>query len=161
MLGIAFNDYIYIDGGEVYYEEDGTVYNAALNSTYSLPLSESWTPSTVQLKQIDKGQSRPLNRENLWPNNDGKSILVFNGDLSNAIYLTSANQPASNQLWEFTPDGNGSGTWTLVSLAGNLVQSVAAASTFVNGSACTFDQHYMTNEFLLTLSPRPRCIVTD
>lgn len=76
------------------------------------------------------------NRENLWPSTDGNFIFLFNGAVSGAVDLTNNNRPAANQLWTFTPDGHGSGNWTLNSVANTLTQSVAAADTVANGSAC-------------------------
>lgn len=134
--GIALGEYIYIDGGEVYYKENGIVYNNAANSTHPSPISESWTPGSVRLKRIDKGRSLVYNRENLWPSNDGKSIFTFNGDVSSTILSTSLANRLDSLIWKFVPDENGGGSWRLSSVANRLVQSVCAASTVANDSAC-------------------------
>jgi len=90
------------------------------------------------LNPIDEGLTPALNRENLWPRTDKKTVLAFNGDVSSATLLTADNQPSSTQLWELTPDDRGGGFWNLVSVVDGLTQSVAAAGTPANGSACTF-----------------------
>jgi len=114
--------------------------NNGINSTYSLPVSTDWTPQDVRLNRIDRGLSPALNRENLWPSTDNKTILAFNGDVSSAVLLTAGNQPSSAQLWGFTPDDHGGGVWNPVSVAGSLTQSTAAAGTYANGSGCKFNQ---------------------
>ena len=107
------------------------------NSTYSLPVSQSWDPSSVLLTRIDKGVAPVFNRPNLWPTRDNQTFFSFNGELTQIVdYNITGDPPSSAQLWEFVPDRRGSGQWQLLRVAPESVtQSVAGAVAAAKGSA--------------------------
>ena len=115
---------------------DGSGINTVpYNSTYSLDLSTSWSPSDAHFNVIDKGSCPVLNRPNLWPHPDGKSYYSFNGDVSKAIAYEGRHPPEEPQLWQFIPNGITNGTWRLAQEESSLIQSQSSRSVSGNGSA--------------------------
>ena len=124
------------DGGEVYRDQDGNRTGLPANSTYSLRVASSWDPASVRLTRIEKGDAPVYNRANLFPNTDDRSFFSYNGDLSHAIkYYPGYDPPDNPQLWQFTPNGAGGGTWTLFDTIITLTQSENAGLATANGSA--------------------------
>lgn len=119
-----------------HHTSDGTNVALPSNSTYSLDLSQSWSPANVQFNAIDKGDCPVLNRPNLWPAQDGTSYYSYNGDVSQARPIATRNPPNQAELWQFTPDGIRNGTWRRVEDApSTFIQSQGSKSAFGNGSA--------------------------
>jgi hypothetical protein len=131
-IGIVVGEYLYIDGGEIYYlDSQNSPQSVPLNSTYSISLASSWTNASVSLNQIPKGSAPVLNSADVWADKSGTAFYSYNGIVSQAY--TSPPQPPSAQLWQFVPDGN-SGSWTIVD-APNLKRLTYAGCTSGNGSA--------------------------
>lgn len=129
LVAIVVGNYLYIDGGEVYISESGTVAAYAgsrppfactqhtcriadqslENSTYSIDLTISWTNDTSSTPwyQTDKGYTPLLNNEVLWKDSSNTSFYAYDGSL---VPNLGQNTP-SNQLWQFIPDGSNSGYW--------------------------------------------------
>ncbi|KAH8892581.1 hypothetical protein GQ53DRAFT_822784 [Thozetella sp. PMI_491] len=114
MIGVLGN-YLYIDGGEVSQyvsDREDTVISRPSNSTLSIPLDKSWTPSTAIFSTVSKGASRVVKQGALWT--DPSSGLFYEwageGPYGNRI---GAN---NSHIWKFTPDGKGGGLWAV---AGN------------------------------------------
>ncbi|KAJ9608146.1 hypothetical protein H2200_007134 [Cladophialophora chaetospira] len=151
LSSIVCGDYLYLDGGVVFTENE----TLPVKSTYSIPLAESWDPSEVQLKRIDKGDAAPVyNNPNLWLQTDNASFFSFNGDIAGEWLGTARTPKATPELWRFAPDGHGSGSWSLISTVPNLAQSVNAALATSNGVAYFLggDQTEGTNPILLSES---------
>nr|CDP31338.1 Putative protein of unknown function [Podospora anserina S mat+] len=108
---IVLGDYLYIDGGEVSHLDNGknsTDKRAshALNHTLSLPLNISWNNQTVAFNKIPKPPSVPsLNCQAAWRDPSGTAFYIWGGITS---YRT---QPPPSELWKFTADGYGGGSW--------------------------------------------------
>ena len=136
MLGVILGDVLYIDGGDLtHLNSDATFVYLPSNSTYSVDLSESWEPKSVQFNAIDKGDCPVLNRPNLWPAQDGKSYYSYNGDVSQARPNSTRNPPNQAELWQFTPNGIKDGTWRRAGYAPTtFIQSQGSKSAFVDGS---------------------------
>lgn len=84
-----------------------------MDSTLSIPLSTSWTNSTVVVSAVNRGESQlNLSSEILWTNNnsDSNSFYVFGGE---DLEGTASQQDPP--LWEFTADGSGGGSWAQAS----------------------------------------------
>ncbi|KIW32491.1 uncharacterized protein PV07_04034 [Cladophialophora immunda] len=129
---IVIGDYLYIDGGEIYYLDDQkSPRSLPLNSTYSVSLTSTWTNRSISLNPIAKGSAPVLNGANVWPDDAGTSFYSFNGIVSQAY--TTPPEPPPDQLWQFLPDGS-SGSWTIVD-APNLKRLNKAGSTSGNGSS--------------------------
>ena len=129
LVAIVVGNYLYIDGGEVYIDESGTVAAYAgsrppfacthdtcriadqspENSTYSIDLTISWTNDTSSTPwyQTDKGYAPLLNNEVLWKDSSNTSFYAYDGSL----VPNSGQSTPSNQLWQFIPDGSNSGYW--------------------------------------------------
>ena len=139
-LGVLLGETLYRDGGDFTSTsdvlDDGTILSYPLNSTYSLDLSTSWSPSEAVWNVIDKGDCPILNRPNLWPDPGGRAYYSFNGDVSQAGGVHHG-PPASAQLWRFTPDGLKDGSWGLVGPVSAPVQlqMQAAKVSYGNESA--------------------------
>lgn len=129
------DNHLYIDGGEVYYVNNGSAPKPLpLNSTYSIDLSASWTNDSVVLHQIDKTSApRSLNAGNTFPDPSGTSFYQWNGKISSALPYDQLPDPPSASLWQFRTDGD-LGKWSLVT-APNLKRLARSASTQGNGTA--------------------------
>ena len=88
------------------------------NLTLGIDLSKDWVNSTVQLVQTTRpNDSVPLNLETLWWSETQDTIYRFGGEISDA----NGTKPADGQeriatvppesIWQFKPDGRGSGDW--------------------------------------------------
>ena len=78
----------------------------SVNSTLSIPLASSWTPSTVAISAIPK--TGPIkNNVYLWTDASTKSFYSFGGQWLGGRNITSS------ALWKFTADDSGGGIWSL------------------------------------------------
>lgn len=106
---IVVGNYLYIDGGEIFFDDGGTIVQYQSNNTYSIDLSSSWTNATISLNRIEKDiEARSLNRPDLWLNADLATFSSYNGELS---WFYTAVNPPPNALYRFDPDGSGGGQW--------------------------------------------------
>jgi len=139
---IVVGNYLYIDGGEIFYQNGNDTVQTEAKNTYSIDLSSSWTNATVSIKQIDNAiDGRALNSPKLWPGLDKSTFFSYNGE--KAWFTTPANPPA-NKLYKFTSDGVGAGQWSEDD------ESYTASSNFTNlarvagsASACGPDTCYV------------------
>ncbi|KAK5116523.1 hypothetical protein LTR85_009148 [Meristemomyces frigidus] len=135
----VLGDFLYLDGGTIITNLDhGDVSMLeTLNDTLSIPLSTSWTNSTVSFSAVNRGTypTQPsLGGEDLWLSNDSTSFYTFGGELP----FTSIGTPVYPKLWLFTADGNGGGNWSEAtsgedSTYRSLVQPSHALATSGNG----------------------------
>ncbi|KAI1214118.1 uncharacterized protein F4807DRAFT_114821 [Annulohypoxylon truncatum] len=139
---VAFSYYLYIDGGELSQQVNGTGSNGtqsgqtypsyAANSTFSLNLNESWTNETVTFRSITK--TAPLIDQQIYwsdPTNGAGALYTWGG------MAVGSDPPPENQLWLFNTDGTGGGTWSEVTQGdfrdfSKLSQPVGAAFTQAN-----------------------------
>lgn len=121
---VVAGNYLYIDGGEIYYNDGNHTTLIPSQSTYSIDVSSSWTNTTVVIKQIDKSiDGRILLRPKLWPAVDNSSFYSYNGVKS---WIPPSGDPPPNKLYKFTSDGSGGGQWS------EEEQSYTASSNFTN-----------------------------
>ena len=103
-----------------------------MNQTITIPLSTSWTNSTVQIQATDFPSSFPhMKSPTLWLDESSNLIWFFNGETS-FITATDAD-PLS--IWAFSPDKSGSGTWKennspTDDVFNNLTRSYGCGSTY-------------------------------
>lgn len=76
-----------------------------MNETLSLSLKESWTNSTVQFHVVEQ-KAPSFSKAALWRSPDEKSAYWWGGNVF-------AGGPAAKNLWQFTADSKGGGTWQL------------------------------------------------
>jgi len=100
-----------------------------VNETLSIPLSSSWTNTTVSITAISKS-SPVLNRPELWPALDGKSFYSWGGWRS--YFLTNAGPIPASAPWQFTVDGNGGGTWKQLDTVKEVTRQAGGTGTVVN-----------------------------
>ena len=135
---IVVGNFLYIDGGEIFYDDGNNKTQNIGNNTYSIDVFSSWTNATVVIKQIDKPiDRRALYNPNLWPALDNSSFYSYNG------WGFAPGIPPSSKLYKFTSDGSGGGQWSEDD------QSYTANSNFTNlvrvrcsASACGPDTCY-------------------
>ncbi len=75
-----------------------------MNSTLSIDMSKSWSTSEVVLRIIERPWSAKANQA-IWTDQKAGNFYVWGGKWIRGINMTT------NQLWKFTPDGHGAGTW--------------------------------------------------
>ena len=73
-------------------------------------MSKSWTNDTVAFKLKDRNGAPAQNKQVLWPSTDNKTLFAFGGEES---WLDNPWYPPPVELWQFTADGNSSGTWNM------------------------------------------------
>jgi hypothetical protein len=104
---------------------------APVNSTLSIDLSKSWTTSDVAFRIIE----RPWwskSCQAIWTNHDEGTFYVWGGKWLWGMNMTE------NQLWKFTPDGNGGGKWA--------VEEPANAGLFEDLHQSEFGAYASTND---------------
>ncbi|KAG7143361.1 Kelch repeat-containing protein like [Verticillium longisporum] len=99
---------MFVDGGEVAQwvngEKTKRPSNGA-NATLSIPLTRSWKPADVKITEIDKPVMGMVKE------------AIFTHEASNSFYIWGGHVPydaapvPTNQLWRFSSDGDGGGTW--------------------------------------------------
>ncbi|KAK2602436.1 hypothetical protein N8I77_008966 [Diaporthe amygdali] len=107
-VGTVLGDFVYIDGGEVSQVNQPTGNNvpSPVSSTLSINLREDWTNSTVPIQVIPK--SAPvLNSQAIWSDESTNSFWIWGGAAADG------SQPPPDQIWQFSADGNGGGSWSL------------------------------------------------
>ncbi|KAK4446547.1 hypothetical protein QBC34DRAFT_149052 [Podospora aff. communis PSN243] len=121
--------HVYIDGGELSHLQDGNSPSGrpsfAVNETISISLETSWTNATVAFNRVEKPQSAPhLGRQAIWKDPNGSGFYVWGGSTS---YATA---PPPPELWKFSTDGSGGGSWAKQSSdfeGGNIVRTTDGA----------------------------------
>ncbi|KAI0882775.1 uncharacterized protein GGS22DRAFT_168696 [Annulohypoxylon maeteangense] len=133
---VAFGNRLYIDGGELSQQINGTGSNGtqsyssyAANATFSLNLTESWTNETVSFRSISK-TAPLLDQQIYWtdPTNGAGALYTWGG------MAVGSDPPPENQLWLLNTDSTGGGTWSEVTQVNfrdfaKLSQPVGAAFT--------------------------------
>ena len=76
----------------------------SVNSTLSIDMSNSWTTSDVVLRIIERPWSAKANQA-IWTDQKAGNFYVWGGKWIRSVNMTK------NELWKFTPDGYGAGTW--------------------------------------------------
>lgn len=77
-----------------------------VNATLSIDCSSSWSPDTVEIREISKPQSLPtLSNQNLFTDASRNSFYVWGG------YVPFDESADSSNLWKFNADGDGGGSW--------------------------------------------------
>lgn len=136
LLATVVDNWIYIDGGEFSFLNNGTpnyVYctdlpsdrssfkptdtSSLANTILSIDLSLSWTNSTVRIQSTAKPSNCPsLNGPSLWYNQEESVFYTgFAGWLPNFRNDDATMDPS---IWTFEPDGTGSGAWNEIISSG-------------------------------------------
>ena len=82
-----------------------------------IDLSSDWTNATLEIVLTPRpNTSIPLNNERLWWDETSGAYYSFGGEVSGAFkhgndYTGWIASIPPEYIWQFTPDGNGSGTW--------------------------------------------------
>ncbi|KAI1651440.1 uncharacterized protein F4817DRAFT_131302 [Daldinia loculata] len=113
---VPFGDYVYIDGGQMFQPNNGNGSNSTqsdpytsypVSSTLSLNLNESWTNETVEFRTIPKAAPL-LGQQVYWTDhsyNPGAFYVWGGKTMDNG-------SPPEDQLWYFSADGSGGGSWS-------------------------------------------------
>ncbi|KAF6838715.1 kelch repeat protein [Colletotrichum plurivorum] len=106
----VIGNYLYFDGGEVSQLVDGKnlTFRASnpVNSTLSLDLSTSWTPSKVVMKQTQKGSAPKMMRQAIFTDKSSNAFYIWGG------FASYDGKPPDPQLWKFDTDSKGGGAWS-------------------------------------------------
>lgn len=158
-------DWIYIDGGEFgYVDSNGTVQSGPseckhrsaptslliplASKTHALDLTESWTNSTVQLREIDRGAAPLRNLRTFWVDESKSTIYTYGGEISWSSFET----PSFQQPWKFIADGRGGGNWTQIDIVSgsefsSLSQPASGSHTFSNRIGYYFGGHLVEKTY--------------
>ncbi|KAI0004358.1 hypothetical protein F4779DRAFT_600151 [Xylariaceae sp. FL0662B] len=137
---IVKGDYLYIDGGEVSQTVDGQLvafgdhYSNPINDTLSLSLAESWNNASVSMRTIQKAPPNFI-RSAYWSYDD--SFYMWGGQASYGVL------PPSKDLWHFTVDGAGGGSWEILNPANRDVFMQLTRSTGASFATCNGMGLYM------------------
>ncbi|KAK1831021.1 hypothetical protein QBC39DRAFT_99475 [Podospora conica] len=129
---IVVGDYVYIDGGEVSRLQDGRTGpndhpSYAVNGTLSLPLTRSW--DTASATFIQRPKSAPvLNRQAVWRDPSGTGFYIWGGATA---YSAS---PPPPEIWKFTVDGSGGGSWAKEDPRGRAAAALASTVRATDGA---------------------------
>lgn len=130
-----------------------------MNYTTFIDLSQSWTNSTVELKEISYSTSgiNPRNNVKLWPNTDRKMLYRWGGDGTRGKRA----EPDDTQLWVLAIDDNdgGSGGWTIQEPANANVFADVVSGTSGASTTCGDKAFYIGG--FGTVSSDPRFSKTD
>lgn len=77
-----------------------------MNSTISIDISKSWTTSDAALRAIERPWASK-NNQVMWTDEEAGEFYVWAGSWLRGKNMTE------NELWKFTADGAGGGTWAL------------------------------------------------
>ncbi|KAI0193442.1 hypothetical protein F4808DRAFT_358465 [Astrocystis sublimbata] len=106
----VLGDYLYIDGGQVTERvndsnpADSPSFDA--QTTWSIDLTEAWTPEKVSIRSIPKAAPL-LNEQVHWTDPSTSSLYTWGG-------ITSNGSSPDRALWRLRADGSGGGSWTQV-----------------------------------------------
>ncbi|KAI9760361.1 MAG: hypothetical protein M1840_002554 [Geoglossum simile] len=99
---VIVGDWLYIDGGEIYTSQKKG--SSPLNKTFAIPLSASWTSSSVEAVVNDKPTGLDYSRKPaVWYDPVDGSVFSWGG-----FTYSNAN---SKTMWAFRPDGRGGAVW--------------------------------------------------
>ncbi len=106
-----------------------TTFDWVVNDTLSIPLSQSWTNSTVPINVIPK-TAAVFDGAALWTDQSRNSFYMWGGQ---APY---GNLSRTKDLWKFQADGTGGGAWSKEPGVNtlSLVRSKEAGATTCNGA---------------------------
>ncbi|KAG8158440.1 hypothetical protein KVR01_011562 [Diaporthe batatas] len=131
------NDHLYITGGMFSQLVDGEVAMIRsnhpewpLNDTLSISLKDSWVNSTVEIKVTE--QAAPsFNKAAFWSDPQQQTAYLWGG------WAIAGTLPKTRELWQFTADDDGGGTWDRPAEAnpGDLRRTVGASAATCNGKA--------------------------
>lgn len=104
-----------------------------VNNTASIPLSSSWNSSTVTIKSFKRVAPNAKNFA-LWADPTSKKMYAWGG----AGPYNNRTGSRNKQLWAFTPDDAGAGTWAASvpanpAIATSIIRATLGAATTCNG----------------------------
>ncbi|CAF9942066.1 hypothetical protein IMSHALPRED_003185 [Imshaugia aleurites] len=119
---VVVGDWVYIDGGEFSFTNNGKPQFQYASTLLSIDLSHNWTNSTVAFQSTTKPDGAPnLNGPSLWYHESEN--LIYSGFAGwNSSFGNDLGLPPLS-LRTFRPDGTGSGAWNEIIDAGSSVWS--------------------------------------
>ncbi|KAK4223302.1 hypothetical protein QBC38DRAFT_334075, partial [Podospora fimiseda] len=135
--------YVYIDGGLITQLEDGELRGRGqnqANTTISIDMSKSWDAKTVVLRSLTNKRAPIKANQVLWPDPTGESFYTFAGQSWLGQGMTDS------EVWKFSADGSGGGSWSQVEPANPVVlrsikQTEHAAVAFTNDTGFAIGGH--------------------
>lgn len=131
---VAVGDFIYIDSGLYSKYVDGQVWGPFPNTkTLAINMRTSWTNKTVNITEIDKGNSPVFFQPQYWPDESSSSFYSWSGSAPSGYAVSE------KSLWKFTADGKGGGSWARQSISESdlefkkLTRPVGGYSAVVDG----------------------------
>ncbi|KAL2200289.1 hypothetical protein P885DRAFT_57170 [Corynascus similis CBS 632.67] len=107
---VILGDYVYIHGGELNQLVDGEASGTeVVNSTLSIDMSKSWLSSTVDIRTIPNPGPRKSN-VGLWTDRASGAFYTWGGRWPGGRNMS---KPYGVDLWRFTADGEGGGSWEI------------------------------------------------
>lgn len=107
MIAVTLDNYVYLDGGVVSQDGYDWRYANPINATLSIDLSKSWSPDTVEIKEIDRLPAMSVTSlQAMFADPSSQSFYIWGGSDS---FATS--QTDTESYWKFSADGEGGGAW--------------------------------------------------
>ncbi|KAG8528431.1 uncharacterized protein KY384_007349 [Bacidia gigantensis] len=104
-------NFLYVDGGQFSYINNGTPQYKFTTSTLSLDLSKDWTNATAVFNTISKIPGVPnLNFGSLWYHE--AETTLYSGFAGESPSYDRGSDPGPPSLWALKLDGTGQGTWS-------------------------------------------------
>jgi len=107
----VLGNYVYIDGGElkIFSSRGRLLEGIETNFTLSIDLSKSWTTSDVAIQAIPKAAPKKTGAA-LWTDNQSGVFYSWGGAFPSGQHENIS----APELWKFTADGQGGGSWSTV-----------------------------------------------
>lgn len=107
-----------------------------MNDTLSVNLKQSWTNSTVELK-VTNQLAPSFNRAAFWSDPQQRTAYLWGG------WAVPGTLPKVKELWQFTADDDGGGTWSTPPVANNDEFLSIARTSAASAAACNGKGFYL------------------
>ncbi|KFY67141.1 hypothetical protein V496_01715 [Pseudogymnoascus sp. VKM F-4515 (FW-2607)] len=139
---IVVGNWLYIQGGEIHYNDNGVMTFLPISQTFAIDLAKSWTTSTVDAVVSDHAEAfKPSRRPEIFYDAIHNVVYSYGGTYYSPNFNEDHTIYAANvepEIWGFTPPESGSVNWSLqfaksLSDSFPLTSSVESALTVSSG----------------------------
>lgn len=115
-------------------EDDNATASLTMNTTMSIPLTQSWTNESIEFTQTEHSDPGSVNSFALWADPDANRLYRWGGSMARNADMSEDDV----RLWAFAAGDDGTGTWGTQApfdqeTFDELVGAMGGASTSCNG----------------------------